>query len=174
MEDVDGRDKPGHDEEERPARFGWTRAAAAGLAFRSITDADLPFLARVYASTRWEELSVVAWSDAEKLAFLQQQFDAQHAHWQRHYHDTDWLLVLHHGEPVGRLYLSRWPREHRIVDIALLPEHRGQGLGAALLQDLLAVALDKLEVGKELFEVARRQSEQQPVAGPIRGDVHSL
>ena len=41
-------------------------------------------------------------------------------------------------------------------------------------EDLLAVALDKLEVGKELFEVARRQSEQQPVAGPIRSDVHSL
>ena len=80
---------------------------------------------------------MVAWSDAEKLAFLQQQFDAQHAHWQRHYNDTDWLVVLHGGEPVGRLYLSRWPREHRIVDIAFLPEHRGKGLGTALLQDLL-------------------------------------
>ena len=136
MNDVDGRDDPGHDEG-KIASFGWTRAAAAGLAFRSITDADRPFLARVYASTRWEELSVVAWSDAEKLAFLQQQFDAQHAHWQRHYHDTDWLVVLHDGAPAGRLYLSRWAREHRIVDIAFLPEHRGQGLGAALLQDLL-------------------------------------
>jgi len=50
-----------------PISFGWTRAAAAGLTFRPITDPDLPFLARVYASTRWEELSVVAWSDAEKL-----------------------------------------------------------------------------------------------------------
>ena len=146
MEDVDGRDtghedgasrlSPGHDEG-KIAPFGWSRAAAAGLTFRPITDADLPFLARVYASTRWEELSVVAWSDDQKRTFLQQQFDAQHAHWQKHYHDTDWLLVLHDSAPVGRLYLSRWAREHRIVDIALLPEHRGQGLGAALLQDLL-------------------------------------
>jgi ribosomal protein S18 acetylase RimI-like enzyme len=137
MENVDGRDKPGHDEEERPARFGWTRAAQAGLTFRPITDADLPFLARLYASTRMEELSVTDWSDAEKRAFLQQQFDAQHAHWQRHYRDTDWLLVSHTGSPVGRLYLARWAREHRIVDIAFLPEHRGQGFGSALLRDLL-------------------------------------
>ena len=80
---------------------------------------------------------MVAWSDPEKLAFLQQQFDAQHAHWQRHCHDTDWLVVLHGSEPVGRLYLSRWAREHRIVDIALLPEHRRHGFGTALLMDLL-------------------------------------
>ena len=49
--------------------FGWSRAAAAGLTFRPITDADLPFLARLYASTRMEELSVTDWSDAQKAAF---------------------------------------------------------------------------------------------------------
>ena len=38
--------------------FGWSRAAQAGLAFRPITKADLPFLARLYASTRTEELAV--------------------------------------------------------------------------------------------------------------------
>jgi ribosomal protein S18 acetylase RimI-like enzyme len=84
-----------------------------------------------------DELSVVAWSEAEKLSFLRQQFDAQHAHWQRHYRDTDWLVMLRDGEDAGRLYIARWAREHRIVDIALLPEHRGHGLGTALLRDLL-------------------------------------
>ncbi len=129
---------PGHDEARQTAiPFGWERAAAAGLTFRALTDADLPFLARVYASTRMDELSVVAWSEAEKLAFLRQQFDAQHAHWQTHYHDTDWLVMLRDGEGAGRLYIARWAREHRIVDIALLPEHRGHGLGTALLRDLL-------------------------------------
>ena len=55
MEDVDGRDDaPAMTKERSP--FGWTRAAAAGLTFRPIADADLPFLARVYASTRMEEL----------------------------------------------------------------------------------------------------------------------
>src|SRR5947209_19951959 len=105
--------------------FGWSRAAAAGLAFRRIGDADLPFLSRLYASTRMEELAVTDWSDAQKAAFLQAQFDAQHAHYQKYYQGSDFLLIERAGEPIGRLYLARWASEHRIVDIALVAEHRG-------------------------------------------------
>jgi ribosomal protein S18 acetylase RimI-like enzyme len=105
--------------------------------FRPITDADLPFLARVYASTRMEELAVTDWTDAQKAAFLQSQFDAQHAHYQKHYAGSEFLVIEHAGAAVGRLYLARWTSEHRIVDIAFLPGHRGRGLGTALLSDLL-------------------------------------
>jgi ribosomal protein S18 acetylase RimI-like enzyme len=115
----------------------WPRARAAGLSFRPMTDADLPFLAALYASTRTEELSVVPWPEEQKAAFLQSQFDAQHAHYQAHYRGTDFLVVERGGEAVGRLYLARWAAEHRIVDIALAPAHRRQGLGEALLRDLL-------------------------------------
>jgi ribosomal protein S18 acetylase RimI-like enzyme len=109
----------------------------AGLAFRPITEADLPFLLRVYASTRAEELAVVPWPEPEKAAFLAMQFQAQHAHYQQYYPGADWLLVLRGDEPAGRLYIVRWTREHRIIDIALLPEARRQGLSSALMQDLL-------------------------------------
>ena len=40
-------------------------------------------------------------------------------------------------EPVGRLYIDRWPDQIRIVDIALLPSHRRAGLGGALLRSIL-------------------------------------
>jgi len=120
-----------------PPPFGWSRAAEAGLAFRPITDADLPFLARLYASTRTEELAVTDWSDAQKAAFLQQQFDAQHAHYQKFYAGADFLVIARGGEAMGRLYLARWKAEHRIVDVAFLPEQRRKGFGGALLRDLL-------------------------------------
>jgi len=42
------------------------------------------------------------------------------------------------GAPGGRLYVHRGPSEIRVVDIALLPEYRGAGVGTSLLQDLLA------------------------------------
>ena len=122
------------------APIGWSRAAAAGLTFRPIADADLGFLAQLYASTRMEELSVTGWPDERKAAFLQMQFDAQHAHYQQHYAGTDFLVIERADEAVGRLYLARWNSEHRIVDIAFLPEHRGKGLGSALLRDLLEEA----------------------------------
>ena len=63
----------------------WMRAAGAGLMFRPATDADLPFLGRLYASTRIEELEVTSWTDEQKAAFLDMQFRAQHAHYIKHY-----------------------------------------------------------------------------------------
>lgn len=114
----------------------WPRGAAAGLAFRPAGDADLPFLEAVYASTRAEELAGIGWREEEKRAFVAMQFRAQHAHYQKYYPKADWLIVLHENVPAGRLYLERWPSQHRIIDITLLPEHRGRGLGTALLHDL--------------------------------------
>ena len=122
---------------DRPAgRHG----AALGLGFREETEADIPFLSSLYASTRLEELTPVPWSDAQKAAFLAQQFSAQRAHYRRHYEGAEWLVVVHHSEAVGRLYIAEWPREIRIVDIALIPQARGQGFGTALLLDLIVEA----------------------------------
>jgi len=120
-----------------PVSLGWMRATEAGLTFRCIAEADLPLLARIYASTRTEELAPVPWSNAEKAAFLDMQFRAQHAHYQQNYPEADWLVMMHDGENIGRLYLERLPDQHRIIDIAFLPEYRGRGLGTALLRDLL-------------------------------------
>jgi GNAT superfamily N-acetyltransferase len=113
------------------------RAAAAGLTFRTIAHADLPFLERLYGSTRADELALTDWSDAQKAAFITMQFNAQHAHYQKHYVGSDFFVIERGGERIGRLYLARWKSEHRIVDIGLLPAHRGGGIGTALLTDLL-------------------------------------
>jgi ribosomal protein S18 acetylase RimI-like enzyme len=141
------------------AAFGWRRAARAGCTFRRIAQADLPFLARVYASTRAGELAATPWTAQEKSAFLDAQFAAQHAHYQKYYPDADWLVVAHRAEDVGRLYLERWPTQHRIIDIALLPEHRGKGLGEALLRDLqdeAAAAGKAVSIHVEKFNPAMR------------------
>lgn len=126
----------------REAERRWRRAAAAGLGVRAVADGDLPLLARIYASTRTAELAAVAWSERQKAEFIDMQFRAQHAHYSQHYADMDWLVLEAGGAPVGRLYLERREREHRIVDITFLPEHRGRGLGTALLVDLLDEAAD--------------------------------
>src|SRR5215212_2524831 len=115
-------------------------ATGQQLSFRPITDADLEFLARLYASTRQEELAQVPWSDEQKAAFLRSQFELQHAWWREHYAGARFDLVLLDGVRAGRLYVDVWPREVRIVDIALLPEHRGTGLGTRLLEGVFAEA----------------------------------
>jgi len=125
-----------------PVPFGWLRAAGAGLGFRRIVDADLAFLARLYASTRTSELAAFPWSEAEKAGFLDMQFRAQHAHYQAQHPDADWLVVMQAGVDIGRLYIERRPGQHGIIDIAFLPEHRGRGVGTALMRDLLDEAAE--------------------------------
>lgn len=110
------------------------------ITLRPIRDEDLPLLYRIYASTRQEELAAVDWTPEQKAAFLRMQFDAQHAHYQKHYRGAEFSLVLCDGAPVGRLYVGRWREEIRLVDVALLPEHRGAGIGTRLLRRLFAEA----------------------------------
>jgi len=110
------------------------------LTLRPIGAADMDFLCEVYASTREAELAQVPWTDEMKAAFCRMQFEAQHAHYQRYYQDTDYDLILADGQPVGRLYVARWADEIRIVDITLLPAQRNRGIGTRLVSQLLAEA----------------------------------
>ena len=50
------------------------------------------------------------------------------------------MILAAGGEPAGRLYVARWEEEIRIVDIALLPDFRGRGIGGELLRELMAEA----------------------------------
>jgi len=116
------------------------RSAALALSLRAIEPGDEAFLFRVYASTRAAEMALVDWSQSDKHAFLQQQFTAQHTYYQQHYATASFQVVLRGDAMIGRLYVDRGPTEIRIVDIALLPEYRGDGAGTRLLRDLLSEA----------------------------------
>lgn len=107
------------------------------LEIRAATPEDRPFLERVYASTRVEEMALVAWSAEEKEGFLRMQFEAQDSWYRQTYPDAGFGLLLVDGEPVGRITIDRWPEEIRIVDVALLPEHRGRGIGSCVLGGIL-------------------------------------
>lgn len=107
---------------------------------RPVTPDDAEFLLRLYASTRERELAQVPWSAEQKALFLRQQFDTQASWWLQEYSEATFDVVEIDGRSAGRLYVHRAGREHRIVDIALLPEHCGQGIGTRLIQAVLAEA----------------------------------
>ena len=113
-----------------------TDVAEPTLTLREATPADEFFLFRVYADSRREELARVAWGDDERHAFLASQFAMQYRYYREHYDGATYHVVLADGQPVGRLFLARWPDEIRIMDIALLTERRGFGIGTRLLRAL--------------------------------------
>ncbi len=114
---------------------------AYGLSFRPIEVADESLLSAIYASTRADEMALVPdWTAADISAFLEHQFQAQHIYYQQHYPNAEFKIILFEGQTAGRLYLDRWPKEFRIVDITLLPEFRGRGLGELILRNILEEA----------------------------------
>jgi GNAT superfamily N-acetyltransferase len=135
----------------------------SGIELRPVGPSDRDFLLRVYSSTREEELRLVDWSDDQKAAFVRMQFEAQDSYYREHYHPATFDVVKVDGEPVGRLYVARWEDEIRIIDVALLPEHRGRGIGTSVIRALLdeAAAFGKrLSIHVEKHNPARRLYER--------------
>ena len=107
--------------------------AVSAVTLRPVTDDDREFLCAVYRSTREAELAMVPWDEPAKAAFVAQQFDAQDRFLAEQRPDAGRDVVLVDGVPAGRLYVDRTADEIRVVDITLLPEHRGAGVGESLL-----------------------------------------
>jgi GNAT superfamily N-acetyltransferase len=111
------------------------------IGLREATEADRPFLFEVFASTRADELAVAPWPEETKQAFLAQQFAAQDTDYRRRWPDGRFLVVERDGVPVGRLYRCEPAGDElHLIDVALLPDARGAGIGSGLLADLLAEA----------------------------------
>lgn len=125
------------------------------VSLRPVEPADEEFLLCLYATTRAGELSLVDWTDEQKASFVRHQFDAQTHHYREHYPTATFDLILVDGEPAGRLYVDRWPSETRIVDIAVLPELRGRGIGRGLIEQIQAEGRD-VSIHVERFNPAQR------------------
>ena len=135
-------------------------AAAFGISYRAMTDDDLPFVAALYATTRAEEVASTGWPAEMQAAFLDQQHRAQHSHYRAVYPDGEWLVIERGGEPIGRLYLAEEMGMKLLVDVSLLPEARGSGLGTAILKDLIAGETRPVELHVERHNRARRLYER--------------
>ena len=118
---------------------GW-QDAASRLSLRHEQAADEAFLAALYADARAEEMRPVAWPEAAKRDFLQQQYELQREHYRQHYVGADFLLIEQAAIPIGRISIYRTDGEIRLMDIALIESHRGLGIGSILLAELLREA----------------------------------
>jgi len=105
------------------------------IQLRPCRDEDERFLFEVHASTRVEELAAL--DPAQREQFLEMQHLAQHTYYHQRFPDCEFLVIERSGVPMGRLYLDRRQDELRIVDIALLDEFRGHGVGSYLLRRIL-------------------------------------
>ena len=105
---------------------------------RSMQDADRDFLVVLYRTTHrvsHEALSHLP-QDAAR-ALLAMQLHAQAACYRQRFPGVVFHIVCDgHGRPAGRLTVARTGTDLHLLDIGLLPEYRGHGMGAALIETL--------------------------------------
>lgn len=107
---------------------------------RPETEDDIPSLLAIYASTRADEMALVPWTTEQKDEFVRMQFLCQRKHYRENYDGATFDIIQLDGRSAGRLYVFRGPTEIRIIDISILPEYRGKGIGQELLSRILTEA----------------------------------
>lgn len=107
---------------------------------RPATADDAALLLRIYAATRQHELALAGWDAAQQDAFVRMQFGAQDRHYRQQFPAAQHAIVQLGDADVGRLVVDRSEDAICLVDIALLPAHRGHGLGTEVVGALLAEA----------------------------------
>lgn len=110
------------------------------LAWRPAVADDDAFLYKLYCTTRLAEMAGWGWNEAQQETFLRMQFTAQRHHYEIAYPGAAHTILLFDDQPAGRLLVFRSKLENVLVDIALLPEKRGIGIGTALILELLEEA----------------------------------
>ena len=112
----------------------------AAVTLRPAFPEDDAFQQAVFASTRADELALAGWSHDQEEAFIKMQFNAQRQHYRAQYPQAEWSIVMRENEPVGRMIVDRSGGALHLMDIALLPEHRGTGIGTTLIRALIEEA----------------------------------
>jgi ribosomal protein S18 acetylase RimI-like enzyme len=112
------------------------------LTIRPAVDADEPFLHRVFASTRELPFPLDEQDRERNEALLTMQFRAQRSSYGREFAGSQYEVIELDGRAVGRLLVHRGVDGIHLVDIGLLPEDRGPGIGGAILSAVLTEAAE--------------------------------
>jgi ribosomal protein S18 acetylase RimI-like enzyme len=114
------------------------------LSRRPVRPDDQEFQFKLYATTRQAEIAAFGWSSAQQEAFLRMQFAAQQNWYRTAYPLAAWEIIELDQAPVGRMIVLQGRESITLVDIALLSEHRGQGIGGGLVRELLEEGRDAM------------------------------
>jgi len=150
----------------------------ADLSLRPAQDGDEPFLKRVHDAARHWEFAALLQTDQTDLyhKVLAQQYDSQHRFYFAHYDTAHYGIIQWTGQPIGRLYVDYRDDEVRVLEIALLPEYRGRGVGRIVVTGLcLEAAMRHKPVRLHVHYLSRAQTfyrrlgfREIGVAGPDR------
>jgi ribosomal protein S18 acetylase RimI-like enzyme len=102
-----------------------------------VSPADEPFLYQTFASTRSDEMALTGWNAQQQELFLRMQYEAQRSSYLMQMPDAQYWIIRRDEIAAGRLILHRTSEKIYVVDIALIPEFRGLGIGSDLMEAII-------------------------------------
>ena len=104
---------------------------------------DRAFMFTVFTATRAERFNGAALAPPQLQHLLEMQFNAQQSQYRAQFPGANFSLVLSDDKPIGYFYVDRSGKRFTLIDIALLPELTGKGVGSQLVTALIKEALEK-------------------------------
>jgi len=111
--------------------------AQSRVSLRPAAESDHGFLRALFLSTRERELAFLPGGAAAHAQLFNGQFMAQLQSYRHAFPLAVDSIIEVDDAAAGRLYVARTDGSLHLIDISLLPEHRGRGIGTALVQALI-------------------------------------
>ena len=110
------------------------------ISLRPVSRSDESFLLELFKSVRAPEFAIAALPAAQLDMLLTMQFKAQTGAYETGYPGSRHSIVLSGETPIGHIWVDRDSAGYRLIDIALVPDCRGRGIGSGLLRQLIGDA----------------------------------
>lgn len=104
---------------------------------------DVPFLHALFMANKREEFVGSHIPEHMLGVMLEQQYAAQKQEFGANWPDATDLIVVKEAVKVGRVLISVRDKSARVIDLAILPEHQGLGIGASVMTGLCMAARDR-------------------------------
>lgn len=113
-------------------------AGLAQVSTRPETPEDSSFLGDLYFSVRELEPGFASQPLDERSRVLRDQARLQSIHYHKVFPHAHFLVVEVDGKPVGRFCVNQFNDHLLVVDLSILPDFQGHGIGSQLIKSVLA------------------------------------
>lgn len=96
------------------------------------------FAYRLFAQDKLAQFAAIGMPQPQAENLVQMQWRGRNLTYATQYPGAeDCVIFLEDGTPVGHYLLQKTPRNSHLVDLAVLPEWRGQGIGTQALRQIV-------------------------------------
>lgn len=109
------------------------------LHLRNSNDDDYPFFTALFSSTR-DDLRQLDWPQDKIEELIRQQQLVQETGMRDLFPQAQYFVIDYAGQSIGRVVLDIEPDNIRLVNISLIPQAKGNGIGRAIMHALQSYA----------------------------------